>query len=158
MSGEARDRAHLEQIVELADLIARRLEGLTSERFGADRDEVDLTAYRLSAFGEATRKLSDQLKSRHPSIPWPAIYAMRNIIGHDYGRLIPITSRSSASSSVKCYFMLAGIPAARSSSTKEKNISSPGWPARCRPETCLATAARGRAGQLSLLARVADCH
>lgn len=90
MTGEARDRAHLEQIVELADLIARRLEGLTSERFGADRDEVDLTAYRLSAIGEATRKLSNQLKSRHPSIPWPAIYAMRNIIAHDYGKLIPI--------------------------------------------------------------------
>ncbi len=62
---------------------------MTRAEFVADRDEVDLTAYRLAAIGEATRNLSDELRTRHPHIPWRAIYDMRNIIAHDYGAVIP---------------------------------------------------------------------
>ena len=57
--------------------------------FVADRDEVDLTAYRLSAIGEATHNLSPAVRDRHPDIPWAAMYAMRNIIAHDYGAVVP---------------------------------------------------------------------
>lgn len=89
MAYDAGDVAHLEQIVELIGHIDRRLAGLDIDAFRQDRDEVDLTAYRLAAIGEATRKLSDALKERHPQIPWAAIYGMRNIIAHDYGAVIP---------------------------------------------------------------------
>ncbi len=34
--------------------------------------------------GEACRGLSDELRTRHPEIPWPAIIGMRNILVHDY--------------------------------------------------------------------------
>jgi len=50
---------------------------------------VDLTAYRIAAIGEATRALPDDLRARHPDIPWRAIYDMRNIIAHDYGAIVP---------------------------------------------------------------------
>ena len=53
----------------------------------ADRDEIDLAAFRLSAIGEASRKLSDPLKARYPQINWAGIYAMLNVIAHDYGRI-----------------------------------------------------------------------
>jgi uncharacterized protein with HEPN domain len=89
MAFDAGDAAHLEQILELIAHISRRLDGLDQERFRHDRDEVDLTAYRLAAIGEATQKLSKALKERHPTIPWSAIYAMRNIIAHDYGSVLP---------------------------------------------------------------------
>lgn len=89
MAFEESDALHLQQILELIGHIDRRLQGLDRERFRADRDEIDLTAYRLAAIGEATRKLSAALKERHPDIPWDAIYGMRNIIAHDYGAVIP---------------------------------------------------------------------
>lgn len=84
-----RDVDRLDQILELIDHIDRRMDGMSREDFLADRDEVDLTAFRLAAIGEATRKLSDELKSRHPRIGWAAIYGMRNIIAHDYGAINP---------------------------------------------------------------------
>jgi uncharacterized protein with HEPN domain len=86
---DPRDAARLELILELIDHIERRLEEMTLPRFEQDRDEIDLTAYRLAAIGEATSRLSDGLKQRHPHIPWDAIYGMRNIIAHEYGAVIP---------------------------------------------------------------------
>ena len=50
----------------------------------ADRDEQDLTAYRLAVIGEATNKLTQALRDRYPNIAWAAMYRMRNIIIHDY--------------------------------------------------------------------------
>lgn len=64
--------------------IERRLAGLSEADFRADRDEIDLTAYRFQMMGEAARKLSDGLKARHPHIKWSGIVGMRNIIAHDY--------------------------------------------------------------------------
>ncbi len=89
MRHDAGDESHLEQILELIAHIDRRLSGLDRDRFSQDRDEVDLTAYRLAAIGEATQKLSAALKDRHPQIPWRAIYGMRNIVAHDYGAVLP---------------------------------------------------------------------
>ena len=86
---DPRDAARLELVLELIDHIERRLKGLTLARFAQDRDEVDLTAYRLAAIGEATNRLSAALRQRHPHIPWDAIYGMRNIIAHEYGAVIP---------------------------------------------------------------------
>ena len=86
---DPRDAARLELILELIEHIERRLEDMTLARFAQDRDEVDLTAYRLAAIGEATNRLSAELKQRHANIPWAAIYGMRNIIAHEYGAVIP---------------------------------------------------------------------
>ncbi|MGB2936751.1 MAG: DUF86 domain-containing protein [Phycisphaerae bacterium] len=40
--------------------------------------------HHLQVIGEAARRLSDDLRGRHPEIPWPQIIAMRNILVHDY--------------------------------------------------------------------------
>ena len=49
-----------------------------------DADVQDATAYRLLAIGEAAKDLDDDLKSRHPSIPWRQILGIRNILAHEY--------------------------------------------------------------------------
>ena len=82
-----RDAAHLAPILELAGLIEERLDDMSCETFLADRHEIDLAAYRLAMIGETANKLSAALKPHHPQIEWAAIYGMRNIIAHDYGRV-----------------------------------------------------------------------
>lgn len=57
---------------------------LSEADFHADRDEIDLTAYRFQMMGEAARRLSDSLKARNPEINWSGIIGLRNIIAHDY--------------------------------------------------------------------------
>lgn len=79
-----RDHALLELIVELIAHIERRVGPLKQDMFLGDRDEVDLTSFRLLHIGEATHKLSADLKARHPAIQWSAIHGMRNVISHDY--------------------------------------------------------------------------
>ena len=71
-------------ILELIRRIERQTGGLTREEFLRDTDVQDATAYRLLAIGEAARGLDDDLKSRHPHIPWRQILGMRNILAHEY--------------------------------------------------------------------------
>ena len=83
-----RDANRLELILQLIADIERRLATMTIEMFLADRDERDLTAYRLATIGEETRQLSDALKNRH-DLPWIQIYGMRNVVFHDYVSVDP---------------------------------------------------------------------
>ena len=71
-------------ILELIEQIERQTDGLTREAFLQDPDVQDATAYRLLAIGEAVKDLDDDLKSRHPHIPWRQILGMRNILAHEY--------------------------------------------------------------------------
>lgn len=89
MATESRDIDHLELMVELVDAIVRRLGGHARDDFLTDRDEADLTAFRLGHIGEAAGKLSMEIRDRHPDIKWKSICGMRNIIVHNYGAIIP---------------------------------------------------------------------
>ncbi|HEX7782496.1 MAG TPA: HepT-like ribonuclease domain-containing protein [Sphingobium sp.] len=79
-----RDIDRLELIAELIGHVQRRLAGKSQDEFLRDQDEMDLTSFRMMHIGEASHKLSAALKARQPHIPWSAIYAMRNVISHDY--------------------------------------------------------------------------
>ena len=46
-------------------------------------DGVNVAA-RLQTLAEATNRLSDDVKARHPEIRWRAIYGFRNIAAHGY--------------------------------------------------------------------------
>lgn len=39
---------------------------------------------KLAIFGEAAARLSEELTSRYPGVPWPQIVAFRNILVHAY--------------------------------------------------------------------------
>lgn len=71
-------------IPELVERIERQTDPLTREAFPQDPDAQDATAYRLLAIGEAAKGLDDDVKSRHPHIPWRQILGMRNILAHEY--------------------------------------------------------------------------
>ena len=74
---------NLLDILELIDRIDRQTGDLTREAFLEDADVQDATAYRLLAIGEAVKDLDDDLRTRHPHIPWRQILGMRNILAHD---------------------------------------------------------------------------
>lgn len=83
-----RDPDRLELILLLISDIDRRLGKLSIDSFLVDRDERDLTSYRLATIGEEAFKLSDALKERH-DLPWNEIYGLRNRVAHDYLGLNP---------------------------------------------------------------------
>jgi uncharacterized protein with HEPN domain len=85
----ARDGLYLSLIAEAVGDIRRRIVKTEFEAFVADRDEHALAAFRLSIIGENASKLSDELKARHPHLPWPDMIAFRNIVAHEYHRVDP---------------------------------------------------------------------
>ena len=39
---------------------------------------------QIQIIGEAAARLTEECRSAHPTIPWPKIIGMRNILVHDY--------------------------------------------------------------------------
>ena len=77
------DRRYLAYIQESIVLIEARTRRGRDE-FLATVDMQDAVLWRLQTLAEATGKLSQQLKDRHPEIRWRAIYGFRNIAAHAY--------------------------------------------------------------------------
>ena len=44
----------------------------------------DAVIRQLEIIGEATKRLSTKLCSKHPDIPWPRIAGLRDVLIHDY--------------------------------------------------------------------------
>ena len=82
MSGD-HDRDYLEHIRHAAEAIGRSAAG-GRERFMADEDAFDAGLRRLHTIAESTQRLSNDLKNRHPEIPWTRIAGFRNRIVHAY--------------------------------------------------------------------------
>jgi uncharacterized protein with HEPN domain len=52
--------------------------------FLADVDAQDAVLWRLQTLAEASARLSDTIKNRHPEVPWRAIWGFRNVAAHAY--------------------------------------------------------------------------
>ena len=79
-----RDRRYLTYIKTSIELIEERARGKSYERFLEDVDTQDAILWRLQTLGEATGRLSEEVKNRHPHVRWRAIYGFRNIAAHGY--------------------------------------------------------------------------
>jgi uncharacterized protein with HEPN domain len=78
------ENAYLADILQACEIIAEYVAGHTAESFARTRMVRDAVHYQLMIIGEATRYLSDQVKSQMPQIPWSAVRRTRNILVHDY--------------------------------------------------------------------------
>jgi uncharacterized protein with HEPN domain len=78
-----RDEQRLRDILEAIEKIDRyAAEGHAA--FEADeRTQVWIVHY-IQIIGEASRALSEDLRTRYPQIPWSVIIGMRHILVHDY--------------------------------------------------------------------------
>ncbi|TAK35486.1 MAG: DUF86 domain-containing protein [Chloroflexota bacterium] len=78
-----RDRRYLTYIRDSIALIQARTRA-GRETFLRDVDAQDAVLWRLETLAEATGKLSQDVKDRHPEMRWRGIYAFRNIAAHAY--------------------------------------------------------------------------
>jgi len=77
-SGALRDIAHH------IDLAVHFAAGFDYEAFVADPRTVYAVTRCLEIISEASRRLPDDLKARHPSIAWKDMAGAGNIYRHDY--------------------------------------------------------------------------
>lgn len=72
---------------DLALLISRAEQSVKARTFDdlvANDEAYDALTYRLAMIGETCKKLPEELKSRHPDLPWREMATFRNFASHDY--------------------------------------------------------------------------
>jgi uncharacterized protein with HEPN domain len=79
-----RERQALHDILDNAILARGFVSGMSLGEFLSDQRTVYAVTRCLEIISEAARRLSEQTRSRHPSLPWRAIMGAGNIYRHNY--------------------------------------------------------------------------
>ena len=74
----------LSDIIEAIELIRSEMAGVTLDAFEPDRRKRWLVERGIEIISEPSRHLPDELKARHPKIPWPKVAGIGNVLRHDY--------------------------------------------------------------------------
>ena len=77
----------LSDIVEAIELINEEMAGVALDAFEADRRKRWLVERGIEIISEASRHLDDELKARHPEIPWHKVAGIGNVLRHNYQRV-----------------------------------------------------------------------
>lgn len=81
------DNYYSQKILNDITFIVKHMTDVDYEELSRNEILQDSMMFRLIQISENAKKLSDDYKSHHPSIPWIAIYGLRNRIVHDYGNV-----------------------------------------------------------------------
>src|SRR5579863_1588672 len=79
-----REDLYLTDIAEAADRIGEFIDGADFAAFQESEILWSAVVQKLAIIGEAAARVSDELRGRHPHVPWPQIIAFRNILVHAY--------------------------------------------------------------------------
>jgi uncharacterized protein with HEPN domain len=82
-----RDNESLIDISDSIRLIMQYPKGVDFDRFTQNEEKQDAVLRRLIIIGEATKRLSPEFRSQHPTIPWRNIAGLRDIAVHEYERV-----------------------------------------------------------------------
>src|SRR5580658_5223439 len=77
-------RAALRDIDRHIDLAIEFVAGVSYETFRDDTRSVYAVTRCLEIISEASRRLPDEMKARHPSIAWKDMAGAGNVYRHDY--------------------------------------------------------------------------
>jgi uncharacterized protein with HEPN domain len=77
----------LKDIVDAIGYIRSDLQYATLESFAADRQKRWQIERGLEIVSEASRHLPEDVKTRHPEIPWRKVAGIGNVLRHEYTRV-----------------------------------------------------------------------
>jgi len=82
-----RDKQTLVDILTAIQQILKYVQDINQTQLKQDDEKQAAILYRLIIIGEATKRLSDQLRERYPAIPWRQMAGLRDVVIHDYDEL-----------------------------------------------------------------------
>ena len=78
------DKAYIFDILEAARLTIEYIGNKSKDEFLKDIQCQDAIVRRFAIIIEAARRISGELKSTYPEIPWHEMIGMRNVMIHEY--------------------------------------------------------------------------
>lgn len=75
---------YCQDILESGAAIQSYVQGMTCDAFVLDRMRYSAVIREFEIIGEAVGKLSEELKSQYPEIPWQDVKDFRNLLAHEY--------------------------------------------------------------------------
>ncbi len=82
-----RDRQSIEDMLRAARKILEYARGASRETLPTVPMRLDAVLYEIVVLGEAARRLSPDLRERHPGVPWRDIIGMRSVVTHGYDQI-----------------------------------------------------------------------
>ena len=81
--------ARLSDILEAIKNIQSLTHDVALEEFEGDWQKRWMVERGIEIISEASRRLPDDLKQRHPEIPWQRVASIGNVLRHEYERVAP---------------------------------------------------------------------
>ena len=75
---------YLTDMLEAAEHIAEFIEGIDFQGFQKSELLRSAVVHKLAVIGEAAARVSEDVRTRYPQVPWPQVIAFRNILVHAY--------------------------------------------------------------------------
>lgn len=79
-----KDKAYLQHIIDAISDIERFMENVSQDAFFNNKEKQYAVLRALEIIGEATKNLSEGLRTKYREIPWKDIAGMRNKLIHGY--------------------------------------------------------------------------
>jgi uncharacterized protein with HEPN domain len=116
------DSLYLTDIIEAADHIAAFIAETDFPAFQKSELLRSAVVQKLAIIGEAAARVSEELTTRHPQVPWPQIVAFRNVLVHAYfGIDWDVVWRAARNRCPVLREQVAGILAAQSVDTEDRS-------------------------------------
>jgi len=82
-----RDKELIEKVVKYIGKIQAYSAGMEYGDFIGDTKTSDACAFAVIQISELSWRISEEIRTKHPRIPWLDIKGMRNLIVHDYEKV-----------------------------------------------------------------------
>jgi uncharacterized protein with HEPN domain len=77
----------LTDIIDAIERVRGVVKDTPLDAFEADWQRQWLVERGVEIISEASRRLTDELKARHPEIPWQKVAGIGNVLRHEYGNI-----------------------------------------------------------------------